>query len=136
MRDVDVFTQLLALERPWAVEEVIFDVKNETIGVFLRHRSNARFRCPKCDAVLPLYDHTAPRKWRHLDHGSWLTLAFAVCHESHVCFMECSVFACRGPWPVRGSLSASRSMRSILFLRQMCWARPGCCGSVGTKLGA
>jgi transposase len=77
MRDVDVFTQLLALERPWTVDEVIFDSKDESIGVFLRHRSNARFRCPKCSAVLPLHDHTTPRKWRHLDHGSWLTWVFA-----------------------------------------------------------
>jgi hypothetical protein len=48
MRDVDVFTQLLGLERPWVVDEVIVDAKDESIGVFLRHRSNARFRCPKC----------------------------------------------------------------------------------------
>jgi transposase len=77
MRDVDVFTQLLALERPWAVDEVIFDAKEESIGVSLRHRSNARFRCPKCSAILPLYDHTTPRTWRHLDHGSWQTWVFA-----------------------------------------------------------
>ena len=101
MRDVDVFTQLLALERPWAVEEVIFDVKNETIGVFLRHRSNARFRCPKCDAVLPLYDHTAPRKWRHLDHGSWLTLAFA--RVPRVSCLFHGVQRVRVPWALAGS---------------------------------
>ena len=77
MRDVDVFTQLLGLERPWVVDEVIVDAKDESIGVFLRHRSNARFRCPKCCALLPLYDHTPPRQWRHLDHGSWLTWVFA-----------------------------------------------------------
>jgi transposase len=73
MRDIDVFTKLLALERPWAVEQIIFDEKDKSVHVFLQHRSNARFRCPKCDAVLPLHDHTPPRKWRHLDHGSWLT---------------------------------------------------------------
>ena len=77
MRDIDVFTQLLALERPWAVDEVIFDAKDQSIGVFLRHRSNARFRCPKCAAVLPLHDHTPSRRWRHLDHGSWLTWLYA-----------------------------------------------------------
>jgi transposase len=77
MRDTDVFTQLLGLERPWAVSEVIFDEKDESIGVFLRHRSNAVFRCPECDAALPLYDHAPSRKWRHLDHGAWLTLVFA-----------------------------------------------------------
>ena len=48
MRDVDVFTKLLALKRPWGVEQVIFDEKDKSVSVFLRHRGNARFRCPKC----------------------------------------------------------------------------------------
>jgi transposase len=73
MRDVDLFTKLLALERPWAVEEVILDADDENVHVFLRHRRNARFRCPKCGTVLPLHDHTPLRRWRHLDHGSWMT---------------------------------------------------------------
>jgi len=115
MRDVDVFTQLLSLERPWSVYEVIFDAKDEYIGVFLRHRSNARFRCPQCGAVLPLYDHTAPRKWRHLDHGSWLTFVFA--SVPRVCFTASSAFACRGRCRARDLLSASRSMPSILSSR-------------------
>ena len=73
MRDVDLFTKLLSLVRPWTVEQVILDPDDEHVHVFLRHRSNARFRCPKCGAVLPLHDHTPLRKWRHLDHGSWMT---------------------------------------------------------------
>jgi len=73
MRDIDVFTKLLALARPWLVERVDLDPKAESICVVLRHRSNARFRCPKCGAVLPLYDHIPLRSWRHLDHGSWAT---------------------------------------------------------------
>jgi transposase len=77
MRDIDVFTKLLALERPWAVEQVVFDEKDKSVHIFLHHRSNARFRCPKCGAVLPLRDHTPPRKWRHLDHGGWLTWLYA-----------------------------------------------------------
>ena len=32
MRDVDVFTQLLALERPWTVDEVIFDSNRPAPG--------------------------------------------------------------------------------------------------------
>lgn len=101
MRDVDVFTQLLALERPWTVEEVIFDAKDECIGVFLRHRSNARFRCPKCGAVLPLHDHTTPRKWRHLDHGSWLTWVFA--SVPRIACLFHGVQRVRLPWTLPGS---------------------------------
>jgi len=73
MRDIDVFTKLLSLDRPWVVDQVVLDPDDHTIGIFLRHRSNARFRCPECSAVLPLYDHVALRRWRHLDHGSWMT---------------------------------------------------------------
>ena len=101
MRDVDVFSQLLALERPWAVDEVIFEAKDESIGVFLRHRSNARFRCPKCCAVLPLYDHTAPRKWRHLDHGSWLT--WVIASVPRVACLFHGVQRVRLPWALPSS---------------------------------
>lgn len=73
MRDIDVFMKLLALERPWLVDRVRLEAETENIEVFLRHRSNARFRCPECGALLPLYDHVPLRRWRHLDHGSWLT---------------------------------------------------------------
>ncbi len=64
MRDVDIFTKLLALERPWAVDGVVVDSNDESIRVALRHRSNSRFRCPKCGAVLPLHGHAAARTWR------------------------------------------------------------------------
>lgn len=73
MRDVDVFTKLLALPRPWLVESVTLSSEEEVIDVALRHRGNARFRCPECAAVLPLYDHMPLRRWRHLDHGSYIT---------------------------------------------------------------
>lgn len=76
MRDVDLFTKLLALERPWWVERVELDDASQQIEVWLCHRSNARFRCPKCATVLPIYDHV-PRRWRHLDHGSWMTFLHA-----------------------------------------------------------
>jgi transposase len=73
MRDIDVFTKLLALERPWTVDHVTLDAEAESLTIFLRHRSNARFRCPECNALMALYDHVPERRWRHLDHGSWRT---------------------------------------------------------------
>ncbi len=73
MRDIDVFMKLLALSRPWTVDSVELESKAQTIDIVLCHRSNARFRCPECGTILPLYDHVPLRRWRHLDHGSWLT---------------------------------------------------------------
>lgn len=101
MRDVDVFSKLLCLERPWFVERVILDSEDETVHVFLHHRSNARFRCPMCDAVLPLHDHTPFRKWRHLDHGSWKTWLFA--RIPRVSCMFHGVRQVRLPWALPNS---------------------------------
>jgi transposase len=101
MRDVDVFTKLLALDRPWGVEQVILDEKDKSVHIFLQHRGNARFRCPKCGAVLPLYDHTAARKWRHLDHGSWLTWLYAKLPRVNCLFH--GVQRVRVPWAFPGA---------------------------------
>jgi transposase len=101
MRDVDLFTKLLRLERPWAVEQVILDPEHESVGVFLRHRSNARFQCPECGAILPLHDHTPPRRWRHLDHGSWTTWLYA--RIPRVSCLFHGVRQVRVPWALPGS---------------------------------
>ncbi len=101
MRDVDVFTKLLALKRPWSVEQVIFDEKDKSVSVFLHHRGNARFRCPKCGAVLPLHDHTPSRRWRHLDHGSWLTWLYARLPRVNCLFH--GVQRVRVPWALAGA---------------------------------
>ncbi len=73
MRDVDLFLKLLRLPRPWTIQQVKLEAAAETIALVLGHRSNARFPCSECGRVAPLYDHVPWRRWRHLDHGSWLT---------------------------------------------------------------
>jgi transposase len=101
MRDVDLFTKLLRLDRPWSVEQVILDPDDESVHVFVGHRRNARFRCPKCGCLLPLYDHTPPRKWRHLDHGSWLT-----CLQARMPRVSCLFHGIRRvdvPWALPGA---------------------------------
>ena len=101
MRDIDVFTRLLALRRPWVVERVDLEANDNRVDVLLRHRSNARFRCPKCGAVLPLYDHSPPRKWRHLDHGSWLTWLHA--RIPRVSCLFHGIRQVRVPWALPGA---------------------------------
>lgn len=101
MRDVDVFAKLLCFERPWLVEQVIFDSDDESVHVFVGHRKNARFRCPKCDAVLPLRDHKPLRRWRHLDHGSWKTWVHA--RIPRVCCLFHGLRQVRLPWALPGS---------------------------------
>ncbi len=85
MRDVDLFLKLLRLPRPWTIQQVKLETDAEAISLVLGHRSNARFPCPECGRVAPLYDHVPWRRWRHLDHGSWLTW-LEVSTSPHVLF--------------------------------------------------
>ena len=101
MRDVDVFVRLLRLERPWRVDGVALNSEGESVHISLGHRSNARFRCPSCGAVLPLYDPTPLRKWRHLDHGSWTTWLQA--RIPRVSCLFHGVRQVRLPWAMPGS---------------------------------
>jgi len=101
MRDVDVFIKLLRLTRPWTVERVDFHSREEILIIVLGHRSNARFRCPECGLVVPLYDHVPARRWRHLDHGSWTTWL-----EARVPRVRCLFHGIRRvavPWALEGS---------------------------------
>jgi transposase len=73
MRDIALFSRLLALEKPWRVQRVSLDPQLRSIDIQLVHRRNASFPCPDCGRRAPIYDHTAPRSWRHLDHGDCTT---------------------------------------------------------------
>jgi transposase len=75
MREIDFFTKLLGLKRPWKVVRVSLSPEEKEINVWLEHRRRAEFACPECRLPLPIYDHVATRRWRHLDHGecqTWL----------------------------------------------------------------
>jgi transposase len=75
MRDIDFFTKLLSLKKPWKVDRVSISPEAKEIDVWLEHRQRAEFACPVCRLPLPIYDHVATRRWRHLDHGecqTWL----------------------------------------------------------------
>jgi transposase len=73
MRDIDLFSKLLSLEKPWKVTRVSLAPEEKHIDVWLGHSRNASFHCPDCGMPAPLYDHIPLRKWRHLDHGGFLT---------------------------------------------------------------
>jgi transposase len=73
MRDITLWTRLLALEKPWTIERVVLDAHRRSLDVRLVHRRNAAFPCPECGRRAPLYDHAPARSWRHLDHGDCLT---------------------------------------------------------------
>jgi transposase len=71
VRDIDFFSRLLSLKRPWKVDRVSLSAKE--LDIWLEHRRRAEFACPECGLPLPLYDHAPTRRWRHLDHGDRIT---------------------------------------------------------------
>jgi transposase len=73
MRDIALWTRLLALEKPWTIERLSLGDRERTLDIRLVHRRNAAFSCPECGRRAPLYDHAPARSWRHLDHGDCLT---------------------------------------------------------------
>jgi len=77
MQTTQFFRHLLGLTSPWSVQRVAVSPKEKKVDVWLAHRRPFLFPCPECGAILPVYDHTAPRSWRHLDSGGFLTWVHA-----------------------------------------------------------
>lgn len=67
------FQRLFELKNPWQVVRVTTSSGEEVVDVFVDHRPGATFPCPECGVPLSVRDHTAVRRWRHLDCCSRMT---------------------------------------------------------------
>jgi transposase len=101
MRDIDFFARLLSLKRPWKVDRVSLSPEEMEIDVWLEHRQRAEFACPECRLPLPIYDHVATRRWRHLDHGECRTWLHA--RIPRVYCLEHGALQAAVPWALPGS---------------------------------
>jgi transposase len=101
MRDIDFFGKLLSLKKPWKVSRVALSSGEKQIDVWLEHRHGAEFACPECRLPLPVYDHVASRRWRHLDHGGFLTWLHA--RIPRVYCLEHGAHQATVPWALPGS---------------------------------
>lgn len=116
MRDIDIFNRLLCLKKPWKVERVSLSSEKNEIDVWLQHRRGAEFACPECRLPLPVYDHVAARRWRHLDHGGRITWLHA--RIPRVYCLEHGVRQVTVPWALGGSrftLSFERHAIDVLL---------------------
>jgi transposase len=101
MRDIDFMGQLLALEYPWRVQQVALVPKDKRLDVSLEHRRGATFSCAECGQPGPIYDHLSARRWRHLDHGEFLTWLHA--RVPRVSCPEHGVRQVQVPWALSGA---------------------------------
>ena len=116
MRDIDFFTRLLSLKRPWKVSRVTLAAKEKELDVWLEHRLGAEFACPECGLPLPVYDHVPARRWRHLDHGDRITWLRA--RLPRVYCLEHGVRRAQVPWALpeaRYTLAFERHAIDVLL---------------------
>lgn len=76
MRDKDLYQTLLGLKEPWYVDRIELVLEKLQVHVWVEH-GESRWKCPECEAVCPLYDHSERRTWRHLDTMQYTTLLHA-----------------------------------------------------------
>ena len=101
VHDVDLWSKLLGLERPWTVGRIDLNVKGQKVEVFLEHEEGTLWACPECGKRFPAYDHKEERVWRHLD-----TMAFQTWVHARPPRVECPHHGVRQvevPWAEPGS---------------------------------
>jgi transposase len=67
MRDVELYQQILGLESPWSVRDVVLNIDEERVDIHVQHPEGVKWQCPHCARELSCYDHDPERTWRHLD---------------------------------------------------------------------
>ncbi len=73
MDSKELYAVLLGVRTPWMVAAVEMDVAKQEVVVQVTHPAGTRLRCPRCERELPVFDHLAERRWRHLDSCQFLT---------------------------------------------------------------
>ena len=67
MRDTELYERVLGLAEPWSVNDVVLNVDDKRVDVWVEHPAEQRWLCPKCGQSLSCRDHAEERVWRHLD---------------------------------------------------------------------
>lgn len=77
MQDTELYHHLLGLQSPWTVGKVNLDITAQRVDVYAEHPKGEKWPCPVCGELLPVYDHSEERVWRHLDSCQFLTFLHA-----------------------------------------------------------
>jgi transposase len=123
----DFYGQVLGLQDPWTVEEVIRDSKNREVRVLVTQVDPSIGYCPTCGKELPVHD-SKMRRWRHLDSCNHKTIIEA--EISRVNCAEHGVHQVRIPWAEKSSRFTQE------FERQVCmWLRDAPISAVAFMFG-
>jgi len=99
MKDTQLYSQILGIDKPWKVVEVQISLADDEVQVVVA-RTGGKLVCPKCGKTCPGYDQR-PRRWRHLDTCQLKTLLLA--DVPRVQCAEHGVVTVKVPWAEPGS---------------------------------
>lgn len=71
MRDKELYSRILGIERPWRVADVDLNLQRGEVVVHVEHDGET-VSCPQCGSAARQYD-TRQRRWRHLDTCQYRT---------------------------------------------------------------
>ncbi len=109
MEDKELYRHVLGLEKPWRVDRVKLDIRQERVDVWVVHEERQRWPCPECGIDLSVYDHAPERAWRHLD-----TCQFKTFLHARIPRVQCPT---HGVKQVKVSWAEERSRFTALFER-------------------
>jgi transposase len=95
-----LYTALLGLAKPWAVERVDVKPTEGEVHVWVGLPDKTRWVCPKCLLAAPIHDHQE-RSWRHLDTCQYKTFVHA--RVPRLNCPNCGVHQLKVPWSEPGS---------------------------------
>lgn len=99
MKDTQLYSQILGIEKPWKVAEVKVSLADDEVEVRVTH-SGSKLNCPQCGKKCPGYDKRQ-RRWRHLDTCQLKTVL--VSDVPRVKCPEHGVVTVSVPWAEPGS---------------------------------
>lgn len=90
MLHTELYQQVLGLAKPWSVSRVELNVEKQRVDVWVEHRRDVTWACPRCASAgsgssrvrkrtrrLACRDHAEERVWRHLDTCQFRTYLHA-----------------------------------------------------------
>jgi len=95
------YGQILGIESPWKVEEVLLDTQVQEVNVRVVHDNDAKIFCPECGESASRYDKAPKRSWRHLDSCQMKT--FLHCEVPRVNCQNCKDKTLIPPWTKKHS---------------------------------
>jgi len=125
MRDSQLYQQILGLNEPWFVQRVELKMDQQRVDIFVDHRADAKWVCPKCSKPSGLYDHAEERVWRHLDSCQLKT--FLHSRVPRTGCPDCGIRKVKLPWAETRSRFTLLMERMVIDVIHQCSSISGAC---------